>query len=532
MSKAADMAKISARGSFHLLLGMIVSTLISSVGSIFVARLLGADQYGLYGIILSVPTLIAVFRDWGMHAAMIRFAAQFQADGRATEVRSIFLSGIIFEVAVGFLLSVISFVLSDFIAVSVFNRPGIVSLLRIAAFVPLAGGLVTAATAVFTGVEKMSQNSIMLICQSAIRTALIIGLVVLGWGTSGAIIGNLASFVAAGLIGIFLAGLLYRKLPKSTHRLEIMAYTKTMLRYSVPLSFFAVITTLLPLFYNFLLPIYYSTNNAIIGNFNIAQNFSVLITFFANPITIMLFPAFSKLDYKKDAETLKKVFQFSVKYAALLVVPVVALVMSLSEPAVSTLFGNTYDQAPLFLAVLSIIYVYLAFGSSSSVSLINSQGATNYNLKLALITAAIGFPLGYWLIMNYGVLGLLVTVLVTGIPPITGLPGIFLSLNWIKRNYNVTVDWASSAKIIFSSAAAAAPTYLLVTHLSFADWIRLGIGVVFFVLVFLIVAVLTRTITRNDLNNLREMLSTIGPIGVLVNYVFKVIEKFMSLLKM
>lgn len=140
--------------------------------------------------------------------------------------------------------------------------------------------------------------------------------------------------------------------------------------------------------------------------------------------------------------------------------------------------------------------------------------------------------MGYLLIMNYGVLGLLVTMLITGVSSVTGLPGLFLSLNWIKRNYNVTVDWVSSAKIIFSSAAAAAPTYLLVTHLSFADWIRLGIGVVFFVLVFLIVAVLTRTITRNDLNNLREMLSTIGPIGVLVNYVFKIIEKFMSLLKM
>jgi O-antigen/teichoic acid export membrane protein len=64
MSKAADMAKVSAKGGFHLLWGLVVSTLISSVGTIFIARLLGSDLYGLYAVVLTAPTLIATFRDW------------------------------------------------------------------------------------------------------------------------------------------------------------------------------------------------------------------------------------------------------------------------------------------------------------------------------------------------------------------------------------------------------------------------------------------------------------------------------------
>ena len=37
MSTVSDIAKVSAKGSFHMLWGLIVSTLISSVGTIFIA---------------------------------------------------------------------------------------------------------------------------------------------------------------------------------------------------------------------------------------------------------------------------------------------------------------------------------------------------------------------------------------------------------------------------------------------------------------------------------------------------------------
>ena len=526
MSKAADMAKISAKGSFHLLWGLIISTLISSVGVIFIARLLGSDQYGLYTIVLTAPSLIAIFRDWGVNSAITHFAAKYREENRTAEIRSIFVSGLLFEVVLGLALSVLSLVLSDFLATSIFNRPEIGPLIQLASFMILAGGLINAATAVFTGVEKMVLNSVMLICNSLLKTSIIIALVVLGLGTSGAVIGFTSGFMIAGLIGILLMWTLYRHLPKAgIHKLEKMAYMKTLLTYGVPLSFSAILLGFQAQFYNFLLPIYYVTSNVMIGNFGIAISFSVVITFFATPITTMLFPAFSKLDHKKDKETLRNVFQFSIKYASLFVVPVAALVMALAKPAVSTLFGSSYDAAPLFLTLLAITYVYTAFGSLSAGNLINSQGDTKYNLKLSLITAAIGFPLGSIMIMSFGVLGLISATLVAG------LPSLFISLRWIKKHYGVTVDWSSSTKIILSSATTAALTYLLINQLSYTSWIRLILGAVFFVLTFLIIAVMTRTINKTDINYLREMLSTIGPLRGLINRMLNIIEKLMTLLK-
>jgi O-antigen/teichoic acid export membrane protein len=526
MSKAAEMAKVSAKGSFHLLWGLVISTVISSIATIFIARLLGSNLYGLYGIVLISPNLISVFRDWGINSAMVRYTAQFRSEDRASEVRNILISGIIFEIALGMALSAISFALSGYLATNMFHRPEITSLIQIASITILAGGLINAATAAFTGIEKMELNSIMLICQSTIKTIIIITLVILGLGTSGAVIGYTVAMIIAGLIGVALVWTQYKNLPKlSNVKLEIKAYIKSMLAYGTPLSLSAIISGFQGQYYAFLLPIFYVTDNTAIGNYGIASTFVVLIAFFATPITTMLFPAFSKLNPQKDKETLLNVFQFSVKYASLLVVPVAALVMCLAEPAVSTLFGKTYSTAPLFLALLAINYIFTAFGSLSTGNFISGQGKTTFILYLTLIAAAIGFPMGYILIMQFGVLGLIVTSLVTGIPTT------IITLYWIRKHYELTVDWRSSAKILLSSAIAAALTYILILELDFSSLIRLIIGVVFFAFVFVAAALLTQTINKSDIENLRGMVSGLGTIGKIFNRVLNIIEKLMETLK-
>lgn len=509
-----------------MLWGLVLSTVISSIGTIFIARLLGSDQYGLYTIVLTVPSLISIFRDWGINYAMVRFTAQYRAEGRIDEIRSVFLSGTLFEITMGLILSIFSLLFADFIATSVFSRPILSPLIQLSSFVVLANGLIAVGTAVFTGYEKMELNSIMLVSQSIFKTGLIIFLVLLGLGTSGAIMGFTVGVFIAGIIGISLVWYLYRSLPKpATHNLEIKAYLTTLLTYSLPLSFATIITALLPQYYAFLLPIHYVNDNIMIGNYGIAMNFVVLITFFALPITTMMFPAFSKLDSEKDKATLQNVFQFSVKYASLLVIPVATLVMCLAEPAVNTLFGDTYTTAPLFLALLAIQYLYAAFGHLSLNGLLNGQGQTRYVLKMAIVTGLVGFPLSYFTIMNFGVLGLIVATL------INILPGLTMGLRFVRKKYGVTVDWVSSAKILLSSAVAASLTYILITELTLPSIVRLIIGVLFFLPVITASILLTKTLTKADLNNLRQMTNGLGPIRKIANPVLNVIEQLMILLK-
>jgi len=525
MTKAVEMARVSTRGGFNLMWGLVASTVISAIGTIVIARLLGPSNYGLYAIALTGPTLIATFRDWGINSAMVKYSAQYNNENNVAKIKSIFASGILFEVVLGLSLAALSFFLSHFLAVSL-NRPTIAPLIQIASFFILTGALINTAIAAFTGMERMHLYSVMLIIQSIVKTALIVALVALGFGTLGAITGFTVASLIAGLTGMLLMWTMYQSLHKPIHsKLEIRATITYMFKYGLPVSISAILGGFLAQFYNYILA-FFVLNNAIIGNYNLALLFMVLITFFSAPATTMLFPAFSKLDPEKDREPLKSVFRYSVKYAALVVVPVAAMVMALAQPAIGTIFADKYAQAPLFLASLSIGYLFSALGTLSMGNMLNGQGYTTFNLKLTILTATIGFPMGFVLIYKFGVIGLIITTLTDN------LPSLFIGLRFIKKHFGASVDWVSSAKIVASSAIASILTYGFISYLPFSNVIRLIIGVVVFLVVFMLAALVTRSIDRTDVTNLREIVNSLGPLRKPLNVLFNFIEKLMTALHM
>ena len=129
------------------------------------------------------------------------------------------------------------------------------------------------------------------------------------------------------------------------------------------------------------------------------------------------------------------------------------------------------------------------------------------------------------MILHFGVLGLIVTSLIPGIATTS------ISLYWVKKHYELTVDWSSSLKILLSSGVAAALTYVLVLELGFSSLIRLIIGAVFFILVFGAAALLTKVINKSDIENLRGMIAGLGVIGKIFNRVLDIIEKLMKIIK-
>jgi O-antigen/teichoic acid export membrane protein len=524
VSKALGMAKASARSGFNVFWGLFISTVISAVGVIIVARLLSPSEYGIVTVALTAPNLIQIFRDWGLDTAMIRYTAHYRSEGKSTEAEHILITGLVFEIILGLALTILSVLLSGILAVNVFERPDTKSLIQIASLNIFAGALTTAAQSAFFGVERMDLNSVMMVVQSCVTTVSMTLLIILGLGTYGAIVGTTIAALITGLIGILIM-LKLLKSPKKSNgdRLRIVEHMKTMFKYGLPLSLSAIIGGFLTQFYQFMIVIY--ATDLMIGNYSVATNFGVLVTFLSIPISTTLFPTFSKLDSQKDGKTLRDVFKFSVKYGAFLVVPAAAFIMTLSQPVVSTIFGEEYSYAPLFLAMLTISYLYSAFGSLSVGNLINSQGKTKVNLILTLVSSAIGLPLSLILIPQFGVAGLIVTSLIAGVP------SMILGLRWVKTNFGVTVDWVSSAKILLSSGTAAVITYLVLSQLSLSSWMRLIVGGTIFLFVFIVANIAVRTMNKSDRNNIKEISKDLGPLHYLIDVLLKIILKMATVLQ-
>jgi len=170
--------------------------------------------------------------------------------------------------------------------------------------------------------------------------------------------------------------------------------------------------------------------------------------------------------------------------------------------------------------------LFTATGNLSIGNLINSQGQTRFQLKLSIITSAIGFPLSVVLISQFGIIGLIITALTAGIP------SLIISLFWLKKHYDLTVDWSSSARILLSGAVASAITYVLISQLAFSNWAALIVGAIVFLFSFVLAILLTKAIDRSDMNNLRQMLGGLGPLRRLFNFFLTIIEKLMNILRL
>jgi len=305
LEKALEMGRVSATGSFQLLIGVAASTIIMAVGTIILGRLLTPDEYGLYGIVLIPLTMINLFRDWGINSAMTRYIASLRASGKEEEIRDFIVAGLIFEAASGLALSFLSLFLANFIASAVFHRPESASYIAILSVAIISGSLLAASQGGFVGFERMELNSFTLICQAIVKTAVGPVLVFLGYSVLGAVLGTNVGWVAAAVIGLATFYLiLIRPLRKNrTKNSNITKTLKTMLKYGVPLSIGSILAGVLGQIYSFMVVPF--TSNSMYGNYMTAVNFTVLLTFLTIPITTVLFPAFAKLDPQNESDLVK-----------------------------------------------------------------------------------------------------------------------------------------------------------------------------------------------------------------------------------
>ena len=517
MEKALEMGKTSATGSFQLLIGVATSTVIMAVGAIILGRLLTPDQYGLYGIVFIPITTINLFRDWGINSAMTKYIASLRASHREDEIHDFIAAGLLFEVVSGIALSFLSFGLATFIATTIFHRADSIFFIELVSVSILAGSLLTASQAVFVGFERMELNSFTLICQAIVKTAIGPVLVFLGYSVLGAVVGYVLGFVAAGTIGLatfYFA--LYRPLRKKGTR-NIRKTLDTMLDYGVPLSISTILGGILGQIYVFIAPSFVS--NTMYGNYTTAGNFALLLTFLTTPIATVLFPAFAKLDQENEHELVKTVFTSSIKYTSILLIPATIALMALSSPIIGTLYGAKYVYGPFFLTIMVIGNLFALLGSISSGNLLSGLGQTEILMIQSIITLIIGLPVGFILIPAFGITGLIIANIITGVP------SMLWGLNWIWKHYGARADFKSSAKILAASALSAVLAYLPTYYLHMADWLKLILGLAIFLTVYIFGAPTIGAVCQSDIIALRNMFSNLGFVSKIIDLPLKAAEK-------
>ena len=102
-----------------------------------------------------------------------------------------------------------------------------------------------------------------------------------------------------------------------------------------------------------------------------------------------------------------------------------------------------------------------------------------------------------------------------------------LYLAW--KRYGAVIDFRVSLRILLASVIAGVATYLLLSVLSMAEWVRLVAGFVLFLAVFLTIAPLVGAVCSSDVSNLRAMSSKLGIISKLLEIPLVIMEKTLKI---
>lgn len=505
-SKVSEAVRGSARGSLVLMVGQAASTVVQALGVILIARFLGAVEFGVVSVAYIPVSLAMTMLDVGVSSAIIKYISQYRAEDKPSYRRVFMETGVLLNLMVSIALILAVNASSGYLADTVFGQPGVAHLIRVYSLVLLGQALLNTALSILIGYERMVSRSAVYVLYSLLRSLAGPMLVYLGLGPLGAILGNVSAALLAGLAGLAVVGAIWRLEPKGDQAFTHAGCARIMLGYGYPLFFSGLMIGLTSNINNFMLAMYVS--NEMIGNYQAAARFGVLVTFFTVSVANALFPLFSKLE--SNPEALRMVFVNSVKYIGLIVFPIVAVIGALSHQIIYVLYSEGYRYAGVYMRIYILSYIVLGFGGTGLVSFLNAIGRSRVVFTRSLINFLLTITLGAMLIPRWGVEGLIVSLI---LGPLSGLA---YGLHWVKANLGFTIDFRTAVKSLLAASSACVITLLFVSRAPLSPLAILLMGGVIYVTVYLLSILGLKTLNRDDYNNLITLTTGLGPFTPLV----------------
>jgi O-antigen/teichoic acid export membrane protein len=509
-----EIAKSSVKGSFYLFVGGTLSTLITAITSILIGRLLGPDGYGLYSLSITPASLLIIATGFGINFGLVKYVSEFDRRGDASVVRRIVYVGLSFQVFVSIILSIFLYVFSDFFSIYLINRPDASFLIQISSIYILGFALFGSISQVFVGLGRMENSSIIAMVQSITKFIVCISLILLGYRVAGAVFGHSVSYLVGALVGGVILYILFRRYVSGVDVFDggfdsRISTIYRLVSFGFPVYVGSVIITLLGVFRNYLLAIFMS--NIDIGNFSAAVNLSAAIAIFVNPIAITLFQAFSRLDKDREIGVIRDLFRYAVKYSTLVILPITLFLIIMSRDVIFVLYGGSFIDAPLYLILASLPYVFIGLGYVIIGSFLNGLGDTRIVFRMSIIIFILSLPLYPLFILFWGILGLLVAIFIASIS------ALFYGLYYSMRRYDVSVDYRSILRIYFSTVLSAATIFFVRSIYVFPRSIYniIVYGLVY-LLIYLVLLPITDSINLRDLDMLESSFREVKFVGWII----------------
>jgi O-antigen/teichoic acid export membrane protein len=488
--------------------GEIATSVITLFLLIFLARILQPAEFGIYAIAIAFNAILSIASNFGVGSAFRKMIPEMKLSEK-TKIGELLSNGYFIVIVIGLAIAIAGVLASGYIAVNIYNNSALVTVLEIAAVAELFSALFNLTQGALVGLGLVKEATIANAAYSILYLVGSVALVLLGYGVVGAVSGLLIGLLLGTLIG-------YAYVIKKTGFMLIKptkAVMKRLTDFSLPVVTSYVATQGAQNFSVLLLGVYAAA--AVVGNYGAAFKLARFVEIIITAITFILLGAFAEALAKKTTkEKIGEIYNNSIYYSALFLFPLIAYSVSVAQPITNILFGATYATAPLYFAII-VVGMALGLIALYAGTLIVSNGDTKKFMRYQVGAVILQLILLFVLTPIYQALGVLLALYL-----ITPIALNILYMKALEEQFKFKHKFGQLARITIVSILLGLLLYYISYFMHQSKW-SLVINAVVLVLLFPPLAVITKGITRKNLEFVQNTGKRLMQLRIVVDWLVK-----------
>ncbi len=467
-----------AKNTTVLLISQLISYMLSFFYTIYTARYLGVEGFGILSLALAITGIFGILMDIGLTQLTVREVS------RDKSIANKYLNNII---SIKFLLSFLTFGVI-FLVINIIGYPQQTSdVVYIITLSIIIGAFTGIFNSIFQAFEKMEYQSVGTILNSVLMFT---GIVLIIFYKLNILAFASIYLLASILVLVYSFTIFFKSffLPKIEFDTN---FWKSMIKQALPFGFAGIFVTIYYMIDSVMLSI--MVGNTAVGFYNAAYRLVFVFLSFYSVYVIAIFPVMSSF-YGNAKESLKIASIRSIKYMLMISIPIAIGIAMLADKIILLIYGSAYITSILALQILvwTIIFMYVNGICGNLLGAINKQPIMT---KLTAMAAALNIILNIFLIHAYSFIGASVATVITEFAILPILIYVLLKTNYIDRSILNGLP-----SILVSNIIMIFVIYLL------RD-LNLFVIIILAAIVYFIAIYLTRALDKDDIALIKSLLN-------------------------
>ncbi len=397
--------KFLAKTSLIVLIGLILSKLLTYFYRILIARYFGPEEYGQFSLAIIVLGLFVAISTLGLTDGLLRYISLYRGKREQNKINYLINFCATLLLISGIISCLIMFFSASFISKEIFHNESLILYIKVFSFlVPMSIFMNVFITIIRAYEEINIYSFIQNILQNLVKLIFLLIFIFFGF-KGGAVIFSyflgIFSMLAVSyffcrykLSEIFVKYQVSNKIKKKIN--------KEVLSYSWPIVFFGLTISILYWTDSFLLGYFKSVTE--VGIYNAALPIVTLLSMAPEIFGQLFIPLIAKEYAKKNLSMIKELSKQIVKWIFIINLPLFLIILIFPGVAINLLFGANYLAAENALMLLSVGGIFVSL-TTISASLLFIKGKSKLVLINILGVAIINIILDIILIPKYGLEG-------------------------------------------------------------------------------------------------------------------------------